>query len=904
VPKIANLLPWRRRRLEQDLDRELRYHVDRRIGDLTRSGLTDEEARRQAAIELGGVTQIQEQVRETWIWRWLDNGGRDLRYAVRALLRNPGFAAAAVLSLALGIGANAAVFSLVDQALLRPLPVTDPDRLVHLDWKGYSHSSVWGTGNLMSYPLCRDLQQQTAVFAGVFCRHPTEVNVSTGKQHDPVPAEIVSGSYFPVLDVRPQLGRLIDQSDDRQPGAHPVVVLSHGYWRDRFGGADDVVGRSILVNNFAMTIIGVAPASFRGVDPLQIPSLWIPAMMKRQATPEWDRLLDRRAAWMHVFARLEPGVTVDDARAGLQPWFRSMLGEDAASEGLAKATADQLRLFLASTIDVLPGAYGLSAMRSALERPLLVLMVGTSLLALLACLNVAGLLLARGAARAREVATRIALGASRRRITSQWLVEGLLIALAGGLLGLVLAPAVIQVLLLFVPGNADLTPRMDHRVFLVALAVSVLTGVVCGLAPAWQAGRRSLAASTSERSPVAAHDAVRLRKTIVIVQLAFTLVLLMGAGLFVQTLARLHARDRGYDSGRLLMYRVEPDAIGYSASDAPQFMRDLLDRLRNVPVVEGVAVANSSLLTGGSPRRQLTIQSDRRIVTERPLPIMRVGERFFSTLGIPVIDGRDFTESDTRDVETAGYRAVIVNENFARRYFAGRSPVGHRVGVGTQPNIPASIEIVGMVKDFSFRFLRDDAEPEHVFFPFAQTGPLAGNGTFYIKVRDEPASASAPVRAAVAAFDPRLSLVSLRSVDDQIGRVLRPERALAALTSGFGAVALLIAVVGLYGVMSFVVTRRTREIGIRLALGATRANAVWLIIRDAMIMIGAGAAIALPTAWALRYLVEAQLFGVRAFDGPTLAMASGLLAIVAVAAAMLPAWRAASASPTDALRAE
>jgi predicted permease len=627
-------------------------------------------------------------------------------------------------------------------------------------------------------------------------------------------------------------------------------------------------------------------------------------MMKRQATREWDRLFDRRAAWMHVFGRLEPGVTREDARTGLQPWFKSMLEADAAGEGLAKATPEQRRIFLASTIDLLPAALGLSPMRGALERPLLVLLTGTALLTLLACLNVAGLLLARGAARSREVATRIALGASRARMTGQLLVEGWLIAVAGGLLGLAILPAVVQGLLLFLPENADLASQVDGRVLLFAFLSSALTGGVCGLVPAWQVGRWTLAASTSERLALGSREAGRLRKAVVVAQLAFTLVLLMGAGLFVQTLMRLQAKDRGYDSSRLLTYRVEPDAIGYSAADAPRFMRDLQDRLRNVPVVETVAVANSSLLTGGSPRRSLTIQSDRRFAVERPLPIMRVGEGFFSTLGIPVTEGREFTTDDTRDVEKAGFRAVIVNESFARRFFAGRSPVGHHVGVGTQPNTPTTIEIVGVVRDFSFRFLRDDAEPEHVFFPFAETGPLAGNGTLYVKVRVDPEAAFSPIRAAVGALDPRLSLLSLRTVDHQIGGALRPERALASLMSGFGVLALLLSVVGLYGVMSFVVTRRTREIGLRLALGATRANAVWLVIRDALIMIGVGTALALPAAWALKRVVEAQLFGVSPFHAPTLALAGGLLILAALGAAILPAWRAGSVSPTDALRAE
>jgi putative ABC transport system permease protein len=902
MAKILNLLPWRRRRLEESLDRELQYHLDRRAEDLRQEGLSDVEARRRAVLELGGVAQVEETVRETWVWRWLDDRGRDLRYAIRTLWRSPSFAATAVLSVALGIGANAAIFSLVDEVILRPLSVADAERLVYMHWRGNSLSSSWGSYHLLSYPLCRDLDAQGQFFDGVFCRHPTNVTFSTGQQHQPVPAEIVSGSYFPVLGVQPAAGRLIDRSDDLQPGAHPVVVLSHGYWQNNLGGASDVVGRKVLVNNQPMTVIGIAPASFRGVDPFSVPAVWIPAAMKRQATPEWDRLLDRRAAWMHVFGRLKPGVTIEQATAGLQPWFKSVLDSEMKLDDFPSVSVDERRAFLASALDLRPGSQGLSGLRGAIERPLLVLMGGTLLLILLSSLNVASLLLARGAARGREVATRLALGASRGRIASQLLLEGLVIALAGGLLGLVTSPLVIGVLRTFLPDDADLASRIDYRVFGFALLMAVITGTVCGLAPALQAGRRPLS-SWNTRSSVGL-GGVRLRKAIVVAQIAFALVLLIGAGLFVQTLSRLHRKDPGFASAPLLMFYAEPDAIGYPETEAPRVMRDLLGKLQGAPVVERAAIANSQLLEGGSARRTLTIEADRRVVTERPLPIMRVGPGFFATLGTPVVAGREFDDNDTRDVDKTGFRSAIVNERFARRYFGGKSPIGRRVGIGNQPNTVTGIEIVGMVRDFSFRSLRDDPEPEHVFFPFAAAGPLAGNGTLYVKVRGDAEAALASIRAAVADVDPRLPLIRLTTLDGRIERSLRSERMLATLSSGFGAIALLLCVVGLYGVMSFVVTRRTQEIGVRLALGATRPAAVWLVIRDALFMIAAGTAIGLPSAWALRRVIEEQLFGVRAFDTPTVTVACCLLALVAVGAAMLPAWRAATVSPMEALRAE
>jgi predicted permease len=900
--RLLNLFGSRRRRMEQHLDRELRYHLERRVHDLIASGSGESEACRQAAIEFGGVAQVQEEVRDAWFSRWLDDLGRDLRYAVRTLLRSPGFTATAVFSVALGIGASAAIFSLFDQVLLRLLPVKEPERLVLLDWKGTTLTGGWGTGNLMPYPLCRDLQEQTQFFDGAFCRHPTEVMFSAGQQPGPVGAEIISGSYFPVLGVRPELGRLIDQSDDLQPGAHPVVVLSHDYWKNNLGGAPDIVGRKVLVNNYPMTVIGVAAAGFRGMDIGEVPALWIPAMMKRQATPHWDHLMNRRVRWMHVFGRLKPGVSAEQAKAGLQPWFKSMLEADTQREGFPQVTAEQRRSFLASTIDVTPAAQGRSDFRREMDRPLWVLMMGTLLLLLLACVNVANLSLARGVARTREVTTRIALGASRGRITSQLLIDGLLVALTGGLLGLLAAPFISKVLISFLPqdiAGVDLSARMDHRVFLLAFLASTVGGCLCGLAPALQLGRLSLISSLKDRSVIAAGGGIRLRKLLVVCQMAFTLILLVGAGLFVRTLSQLYAKGPGFAANSLIMFGVSPLRIGYTAASARQVIRDLLPKLQQTPGVESAAVASHDLLTGGSWGDILTIEVNGRTVTDRSVIGMWVSPGFFSTLGAQIIIGTGFNSQEPENPGTeAGSRSVIVNERFARRYFGDRSPIGYRVGLGNRPNTITNIEIVGVVRDFSYLNLRE--EREHVFFPFRESA----GGTFYVRARGKAESAFASIRAAVAQIDPAVPPLSLRTIEDQMDRSLMTERMLASLSSGFGAIALLLSVVGLYGVISFVAAHRTQEIGIRMALGATRRSAVWLIARDALVMVGTGIAVAIPCIWALSRFVEAQLFGVRTVDGPTIAAASTLLALVGLGAATLPAWRAASVSPTEVLRYE
>jgi predicted permease len=900
--KLLNLLPGRRRRMERELERELRYHVDRRVDDLVRSGLSEAAARRQVALEFGGVLQVREAVQEAWLWRWLANGQRDLQYAGRLLRRSPGFAATALLSIALGIAASTAVFSLIDQVLLRRLPVREPDRLVYFNWKGSTFSSGYGYAYLNSYPLCRELQEQRHVFDGVVCRHPTTVSLSTGQEAQPVRAEIVSGSYFNVLGVQPRLGRLLDASDDVHPGGHPVVVVGEAYWRNQLASDPNVIGRTVSVSGYPMTVIGVAPVSFAGMDPLAAPSLWLPATMAAQAgniDAYWDQLLNRRAAWLHVFGRLQPGLTVDAAKTGLEPWFQSMLANEPATAGFPNATADQRREFFASTFDLEPVPSGVSANRRAFQRPLWVIMAGSVILMLLASLNVAGLLLARGAARAREFTTRMAIGASRGRIAGQLLVESMLIALAGGALGLLAAPAVSRMILLFLPRDSDVAVRIDARVLAFAVIASGITAVICGVAPALHTGRTPLVASLTDRSRVAAGGGVRLRKVLVAGQLAFTLVLLIGSGLFVQTLARLHG-NLGFDSDRLVTVSIDPPANGYAEPDAERVMRDVLQRLQAMPGVERAAVANSGMLNGGAASSMVTIQSDRRFTVDRAAARMRVGPGFFPTIGAQLIAGRDFDERDVRPPgePPRAYRSVIVSESFVRRYFKDQNPIGARIGMGNRPDTRTTIEIIGVVKDFSRRNLRDE-QVETIFLQYWDN--QSADGTFYVKSRGSAESAFNPIRSAVAQVDPKLS-VTLTIFDDQIERSLRTERMLASLSSAFGTLALLLAVIGLYGVMAFVVTQRTQEIGLRMALGASRFAAVWLILRDAAAMIAGGALIALPAAWALRRFVEAELFGVTVLHVPTIAAAGVVLAVVGLSAALLPAWRAATVNPIDALR--
>src|SRR5580692_4505709 len=898
---IRQLANWfRRKKLESGLDRELRYHLERRIIDLERSGLPTGEARRQALLELGGVAQIQEEVRDIWLSRWLRDFTFDLRFSARSFLKAPSFTITAVLSLVLGIGATTAIYSLVDQVLLHALPIRQSERLVLIDWKGDQVANGFGSWNLMSYPICRDLDQQNHFFEGVFCRALTTVNLSTGGEYRPAVVEIVSNNYFQVLGVGPALGRVLANDDDATPNANPVAVLSYDFWKRQLGGAPDVVGRKVLVNRHPLTIIGVAASAFKGIDVGQVPSIWIPASISAQAIPGFNRLLDRRTRWMQVLGRLNQGVNLKEARAGLQPWFKAMLQEDTRRAGFPVITAERRQRFLDSSIVLIAAPQGHSSLRRRLLEPLWVLFAVTAVLLGLACLNVSGLFLARGSARDREIGTRLALGASRGRLGRQLFADSLLIALAGGLLGAAAAPVVIRTLIAFLPRETAptaLNAGIDSRLLLFAFAVSVMAGLLSGLAPAWQVGRRSLVSSLRERGGTA-FGGVRLRKVIVTAQIALTLTLVVGAGLFLRTLDALMAQGPGFVTSSLVSFGVDSLRNGYSPSEGNRLIRRIDEAVRQSPITQASAIARFPLLTGGSWNDPMTILADKRISTDRDVNLNAVTPGFFPTMGIRIIAGRNFDERDAHAPDETG--PAIVNEAFVKRYLGGRSPLGVRICEGSGPDAKPNIEIVGVMSNFSYRGLRE--ESEQVYFPFFE-GEGAG-GTFYVRVRGTPESSFPLLRAIVHGADPALPMTDLRTLDQQLTRSLNTEHMLATLSGSFSTLAMLLSLVGLYGVMSFVVTQRTREIGIRLALGATRLSTIWLVLGDALVMIAAGTAIALPCVWALGRLVESQLYGVKPTDPVTILAATLLLCSTALGAALIPARRASAVNPTEALRFE
>jgi predicted permease len=894
------LFNWfRRRSLERGLDRELQYHFERRVADLTGAGIPEAEARRRAVNELG-LTKVREEVRDVWLTRWVRDFLYDLRFSARSFLRSPGFTAATLLSLALGIGATTAIYSLVDQVILRALPVRDPGRLVLVDWKGDQVGGAFGSWNLMSYPMCRDLQRQTQ-FDGVLCRAEIDVNLSAGGDPKPIAAEIVSGSYFDVLGVGSALGRVIEESDDAAPGAGPVVVLSNEFWQAEFGGATDIVGRKLLINQLPVTVVGVAAAGFHGVDVGAVPALWIPTSMYAEAIPGSQDLLHRPTAWMQILARLRPDLTAAQAQAGLQPWFKAWLQDNMLRPGFPPITADRRRDYLASTLRLTSAPQGHSPLRRSLSQPLWLLLAATGVLLGLACLNVAGLFLARGSARGREVGTRLALGASRSRIGRQLLTDSVLLAFLGGVLGVAVAPLATGALIAFLPhalADSALRGTLSFRLLAFAFLASLTAGLLSGLAPALHSGGGDLVSSLRERAGTG-FGGVRLRKCIVTLQVAFSLILVVGAALFVRTLTGLLAKGPGFETSGILSFAIAPVQSGYSRADAARLVRRLDEEVHALPTTRDSGAARWAFLFGGSWTDSMTIQTDHLTVTEN-IHLNAVSPGFFSTLGIRILAGREFDSRDARPPGDLGSRSAVVNEAFVKRYLAGHDPLGVHIGEGSGPDAKPDVVIVGVCASFNYRGLRDNSE--QVFFPMFE-GQDAG-ATFYIKVRGTPEQAIPSIRRIVRQADPRLPILWFRTLDDQVNRSLSTERLLAALSGSFGALALLLSLIGLYGVMSFVVTRRTREIGIRLALGATGASAIRLVLRDAVAMIGAGMAIALPCVAALGKFVQSQLFGVTATDPATVASAAIILAAGAFTAAFFPAWRASKVSPTDALRLE
>jgi len=829
----------------------------------------------------------------------MGNFVQDLRYAFRTLCKAPLFTSVAVLSLALGIGANTAIFTLVNQLILQLLPVRDPEQLVLLTARGSHYGSNTG-GNALSYPMYQDFRDKNQVFQGMFCRFGNAFSLTYEGRTELVSGELVSGNYFPVLGVGAALGRVFNAQDDLIQGGHPIAVLSYGYWKTRFAADPAVVGRKIVLNGYPLTIVGVSRAGFDGVEPGSSPQIRVPMMMKHELT-QFYSLNDRRGRFAQVFGRLKPGVTLEHAKAGLQPLFHQILSMEVQEKAFSRATEHTRQQFLKMWMDVLPAAKGRSGLREQFSNPLLALMGIVALVLLIACSNVANLLIARATARQKEIAVRLALGAGRRRLIVQLLEESLLLSGIGGVLGIGLAIAIDRALIGFLPQGISpltLTATPDWRVLGFTLLISVFTGLLFGLAPAIQSTRPQLAGTLKDQAgSVVGGASVGLRKALVVAQVSLSLLLLIAAGLFIQSLKNLQGIHPGFETRNLLSFAVNPTLNGYKKERSFQFYRQLSERLSRTPGISSVTLAVMPLLDGNEWDSSVTVEGYAAKEGEWVDPHMQfVSPGYFQTLSVPVLLGRDFIDRDDKGTPPVG----LVNERFAKRYFAGRSPVGLHVGMGGNPGTKTDIEIVGVVKDTRYESLRDEV-PYELYRPYRQMDFVQGM-TVYARAQGDPADLFASMRRTVNELDSNVPIYRMRTLEQQLDKSLMSERLLASLSSVFGLLATVLAAIGLYGVMAYMVVRRTREIGIRMALGANRGSVVWLVMREVLVLSVIGVAIGSAGAYAATRLVQKQLFGILPTDVLTMVLSAVGIAAVAIVSGYLPARRATAIDPMLALR--
>ncbi|HXC95970.1 MAG TPA: ABC transporter permease [Edaphobacter sp.] len=831
---------------------------------------------------------------------------QDLRFSLRQIRRSPGFMVTAVLTLALGVGANTAIFSLMDQALLRSLPVRDPQQLVILNspskaWEGSSGDNGAGVDKSFSYPMYRDLRDHSAAFDGLIATAPSNVGIARNGASSFADAEVVSGNYFKVLGVDAAQGRLLTPNDDTGPGANPVVVVSFNYWKTHLGSNPHIIGQTLSINGLPYQVVGVSAPEFQSAVWGQVPDVFVPVSMLEQITPgKGSRLQNRKARWINIVGRLKPGQTPESAQSSLAPLWHSLRAEELKALG-TRSPRFVDEYLTRSQLQVLPGARGLSYERGGLRTPLLAVMGMALLVLIIAAVNVASLLLVRSAARIREFSLRYALGANARRVIQQLLLDGLLIGIAGGAAGLAIAPTCIRLLVhrLNADGSTGFTTALDGRLLTFNFAVALTVSVLFSLAPAVKLVRPDIVNALKQQTSTAAGASLSFRRLIVALQVGLSVLLLAGSGLFVRTMQNLRHVDTGFNTSHLITFHIDPLLSGYKADKIPLLHQTILETLAALPGVQAVGATDDPELAGNNHNGNVTVEGytpppDDEYEVEMPT----INPGYFHAMQVPVLAGRSFTEDD----EATHPPVVIVNETFAKHFFnSPATAIGKRVAIGGGKNL-VFMNIVGVSRDSKHSSLRENAPPT-LFTPLRQQKTV-GQLYLYLRTATPPEQVFAVVHQAMKQIDPGLAVNSMRTMDAQIETTLTNERMIELLAISFGLLATLLAGVGLYGVLAFSTTQRTREIGIRMALGSSRLEVVRLVLIDVLRLAGLGVAVAIPCSILLARLLRSQLFGVSSADPLALGAVVLLIALIALIAAAVPARRASSVDPTTALRTE
>ena len=904
---FRNLL--KRRQVDRELDREVEAYFEIVIDRYIAQGLSPEEARRAVQARLDRPEQVKENVKEVRMGAAVETTFQDLHYAWRILRKSPVFTIISVLTLGLGIGANTAVFSLINAAMLRVLPVERSDQLVLLTDPRSTGTQVdtteSGVRENLSYPDFVDLRTNNKVFSGMLAaeNEVRDLDLFPGSgqaaQSIRVRGQLVSGEFFQVLGVHPILGRMFTPDEDKVRGANPVAVISYDCWERVFARKPDVLGTTVAVGQGVFQLIGVAPPGFHGILVGTDADIWFPITMQAQVLPGRDYLTPRDTLWLQVMGRLSPGTDLKAAEAGINVAFQSTLQDRASS----LPTEKERRQLVEQKLELRPGARGASALRGKFSDPLVILMAMVGVVLMIACANIANLMLARANGRQREISVRLALGATRLRLIRQLMTESLLIALLGGILGVVLAMVGTRLLLALVSAgvtNLGLDVALDYRVLGFTAVISIVTGLLFGMAPAVRATRlastQSLAASG--RALIGGGGRAYIGRGLVVAQVALSLILVIGAALFVRSLSNLLAEKVGYDRDHLLMVSVDPRGAGYKSPGAPLYDK-LLEALRAIPSVGSVTLANHPLFGCGDSGDDVSIEgSPVRDPDELNCRWSEIGPDYFSTLGIPLLRGREIN----RDDATLGRPVCVVNQSFVHRFFPESDPIGRHV-TDEYPTTRETFEIIGVVADSkehrpsertNARFYANLAHP---------IGSVEGV-TLVLRSSGEPDAVASAARQSIARVEPNLPITRVRTVSEQIDVLLIMERLVAQLATFFGVVALFMAAIGLYAVMSYSTSQRTSEIGIRIALGASASKMVRMILGEALGMVAIGIAIGLPGALGAGKVIASKLYGLHAGDPAAAAIATVIILIAALFAAYIPARRASRIEPIVSLKYE